>query len=285
MDRIARNLSRRAVVGGALVLPSLARAADLAAPALALKALEQRSGARIGVAALDTGNGHGVFWREAERFVFCSTFKLSLAAATLAKVDAGHERLDRQVHIGADVPLGASRETSKHVGHGMTIAALCEAAVLYSDNGAANLLLTALGGPAALTQFWRGIGDATSRLDDFEVKLNTPDGARNTTTPTAMMANLKEVLLGNVLSNVSRGRLMGWMHAVTTGAGRLHAGLPADWWWGDKTGTGADQYGLVDDIGIATPPGRKPVLMVCYTSGATEKVVAEVGKILADAFA
>ncbi len=116
------------------------------------------------------------------------------------------------------------------------------------------------------------------------MKLNTPDGDRNTTTPTAMMANLKEMLLGNVLSTASRTRLTGWMHAVTTGAGRLHAGLPAGWSWGDKTGTGADQYGLVNDIGIATPPGRKSILMVCYTSGATEKVVAEVGKILADAF-
>ena len=285
MARTVHKISRRAVVGGALALPSLARAADPVTPALALKVLEQKTGARIGVAALDTGNGHGVFWREAERFVFCSTFKLSLAAATLAKVDAGHEHLDRQVHIGADAPLGASSETRKHVGQGMTISALCEAAVLYSDNGAANLLLTALGGPAALTRFWRGIGDVTSRLDDFELKLNTPDGERNTTTPTAMMADLKEILLGDILSAASRTRLTGWMHAVTTGAGRLHAGLPATWSWGDKTGTGADQYGLVNDIGIAMPPGRKPILMVCYTSGATEKVVAEVGKILADAFA
>jgi beta-lactamase class A len=267
------------------VLPAVVRADDLAAPALALRQLEQRSGARIGVAALDTGNGHGVFWRESERFVMCSTFKLSLAAATLAKVDKGGERLDRLVRYGADVPLGVSPATRKNLGHGMTVSALCEAAVLYSDNGAANLLLTALGGPAGLTRFWRGIGDATSRLDDFELKLNTPDGERNTTTPTAMMANVKQMVLGDVLSAASRARLSGWMHAVTTGANRLHAGLPAGWSWGDKTGTGADKYGLVNDIGIATPPGRKPILMVCYTSGATEKVVAEVGKILADAFA
>jgi beta-lactamase class A len=278
-------ISRRSVVASVALLPQIARAADPAAPVLAIQALEQKTGAHIGVAALDTGNGHGVFWREGERFTMCSTFKLSLAAATLARVDKGTEHLDRLIRYGADVPLGMSPETRKNVGHGMTVGALCEAAVLYSDNGAANLLLKALGGPSAMTQFWRDIGDVTSRLDDFEPNLNVPDGARNTTTSTAMMANIKEILLGGVLSNVSRGRLMGWMHGVITGAGRLHAGLPADWWWGDKTGTGADQYGLVNDIGIATPPHRKPILMVCYTSGATETVLAQVGRILAGAFA
>ncbi|HEY0267339.1 MAG TPA: class A beta-lactamase [Rhizomicrobium sp.] len=277
------TLTRRTALGGAaLLLPGRAFAVDLAAP---IRALEKQSGARIGVAALDTGSGRGVFNREAERFVMCSTFKLSLAAATLRKADKGHERLDRLVHYGADTPIGVSPATAKNLARGMTVAELCEAAMLYSDNGAANTLLAALGGPAAMTVFWRGIGDETSRLDNNEMALNVPDGMRNTTTPTAMLADMNQLLLGEVLSASSRTLLLGWMHASTTGAGRLRAGLPSGWQWGDKTGTGPSRFGLVNDIGIAAPPGRKPILMVCYTSNGNEKAVATAGKILADAFA
>ena len=93
------------------------------------------------------------------------------------------------------------------------------------------------------------------------------------------------LLLGDALSPASRDRLLAWMRASTTGAKRLRAGLPADWQWGDKTGTSAEQYGLVNDIGIATIPGRSPILMVAYSERGSEKTVAAVGNILARAFA
>jgi beta-lactamase class A len=215
----------------------------------------------------------------------CSTFKLSLAAAILAKADRGRETLGRPIPIGPDVPLGVSSVTRKNVGQDMTIAQLCEAAVIFSDNGAANTLLKVLGGPQGLTAYWRSIGDRVTRLDDFELKLNIPDGERSTTTPAAMLGNLKNLLLGDALSPGSRNKLLEWMRASTTGANRLHAGLPANWQWGDKTGTSAEQYGLVNDIGIATPPGRNPILMVAYTEHSSEKILAATGTILAKAFA
>jgi beta-lactamase class A len=279
-----RALLRASLSSAALLSPARVLAnPDLTQTRLA--ALERRSGARIGVAAMDNGNTKTVLYRASERFVMCSTFKLSLAAAILAQVDRGEERLDRLVRYDKSVPIGFSPATSRNIGQGMTVAQLCEAAIIYSDNGAANLLLAALGGPSALTAHWRGIGDDASRLDDTEPKLNIPDGVRNTTTPAAMLADMQALLLGNVLSAASRNRLLGWMHACTTGANRLRAGLPPSWQWGDKTGTGPEKFGLVNDIGIATPPGRKPILMVCYTSGADEKVLAAIGKIFAEVFA
>jgi len=190
--------------------------------------------------------------------------------------------------------LGVSPATTKNWPHGMSVAALCEAAVIYSDNTAANVLLEQIGGPAALTQFWRSLGDQTSRLDDIEPKLNLPDGERNTTTPTAMLGNLKEMLLGNALSAASRARLLGWMHANTTGAKTLRAGLPAGWQVGDKTGhwIGSDPKGwAVNDFAIITPPARKPILAIALTQGGSPDdeqrvaVLAEIGRILADAFA
>jgi beta-lactamase class A len=62
-----------------------------------LARIEARSGGRLGVAVLDTRAGH----RADERFPLCSTFKLLAAAAVLARVDAGAERLDRRIQFAA----------------------------------------------------------------------------------------------------------------------------------------------------------------------------------------
>lgn len=43
---------------------------------------------------------------------------------------------------------------------GMTVAELCAAAIQYSDNTAANLLLNLIGGPPGLTRFAREQQDA-----------------------------------------------------------------------------------------------------------------------------
>jgi beta-lactamase class A len=274
------SVSRRIIVAGGLTLPFAAHAAQ--SP---FAALEKQSGARIGVAALDTGSGRRLSWRADERFVMCSTFKMSLAAAILAKSDSGEVRLNRLVPYGADMLIGVSPATRKNLSHGMTIVELCEAAVVYSDNAAANLLLAVLGGPQALTAYWRRVGDKLTRLDDIELKLNIPDGERNTTTPAAMLGNLQSFLLGDALSPASRTRLLGWMRASTTGVNRLRAGLPAAWQWADKTGTSAPRYALVNDIGIATPPGRRPILVTAYTERGDEKILAAAGRIVAETFA
>ena len=273
------SLSRRGVLAaGALLLPGFAQAAE--AP---FAALEKQSGARIGVAALDTASGKRIAWRADERFVMCSTFKLSLAAAFLARAQSGAENLEDLIHYDKSALLGVSPVTTRNLDRGMTVGEMCEAVVIYSDNGAANLLLARLGGPAALTRFWRQIGDPISRLDNNEPKLNVRDGERNTTMPAATLRNLNTLLLGRVLTAESRERLLGWMLASTTGLARLRAGLPG-WKVGDKTGTGPG--GEANDIAIAWPsPARAPVLICAYTVGGTDAVIAEIGRIVAGAFA
>jgi len=125
----------------------------------AIAAAEASCGGRLGLAVMDTGTGARFARRGDERFAFCSTFKFLLAAAILDKVDRGQERLDRRVPIAASDLLGNSPATEKNVGAmGMTVAALCEAAITLSDNAAANLLLPAIGGPAGLTRYVRDLG-------------------------------------------------------------------------------------------------------------------------------
>src|ERR1700744_2955737 len=136
-------LTRRMVLGAAaLLVPASARAQALyAEPSEALKDLEARSGARIGVAAVDYNSGKLVCWREGERFIMCSTFKLSLAAAVLSRADADPQNLNKVIHYTKSDLLAVSPVPSRNVDTGMRVVDLCEAAILYSDNTAANLLL------------------------------------------------------------------------------------------------------------------------------------------------
>jgi beta-lactamase class A len=232
--------------------------------------LERSVGGRLGVAALDTSTGARVGFRADERFAMCSTFKLALVGAVLARIDAGQERLSRGVPFGESDLLEYAPITRTHVSEGsMTVEALCEAAITMSDNTAANLLLASLSGPAGLTAFFRTLGDTTSRLDRTEPMLNTAIAGdeRDTTTPHAMLGTMHALLVGEALSASSRARLLAWLVATKTGLSRLRAGFPAAYRAGDKTGTG--ENGAVNDLTIAWPPARTPLLVAAYTMGSS----------------
>ena len=280
--------SRREWLAGtlaALALPRANASADFIAT-------ERRLGGRLGVAALDTANGRRLQHRAAERFAMCSTFKFLASAAVLARIDARKERLDRLVRYGQQDVLEYAPITKDHVGDGMTIEALMAAAIEYSDNTAANLLLTALGGPKAVTIFARTLGDTVTRLDRNEPTLNeVPAGEiRDTTSPSAIVGDLQALLLGTTaLSDRSRRLLTNWMIANTTGDDRLRAGLPKDWRVGDKTGTGP--RGATNDIAIAWPPNRPPIVIAAYFWGSNKsqadlnRALADVARIVAGRFA
>jgi beta-lactamase class A len=86
--------------------------------------------------------------RADELFPICSVFKTLASAAVLRDLDRHGEFLARRIHYTeADLPKAGSDKTREHLAEGMTVAELCEVAITYSDNGAANLLLRELGGP------------------------------------------------------------------------------------------------------------------------------------------
>jgi beta-lactamase class A len=253
-----------------------------------LAEIEAKVGGRIGVFALDTGSGRQLAHRADERFAMCSTFKWVLAAAVLARVDRAQLSLDERVPYGSTDLLEYAPVAREHVAEGsLTVDVLARAAVTVSDNTAANLLLTKIDGPAGLTQFVRGAGDTVTRLDRNEISLNTnePGDPRDTTSPRAMVGLMREVLCGDVLSSAGRERLLGWLRACETGKTRLRAGLPKDWIAGDKTGTG--ERGAVNDVAIASPPGRAPILIASYMSDSDAKLEAlvaahvDVGRVIA----
>jgi len=238
-----------------------------------LAALEAEIGGRVGVAAWDTGGSRWIRHRADERFAMASSFKVLLAGAVLAAIDRGEITGDRSVRFSRADLLSYAPRTKARVDTGvMTVLELCAAAVEVSDNTAANLLLAQVGGPAGLTRRLRALGDPTTRLDRTELALNTnlPGDPRDTTTPEAFVRALDRLLLRDALSEASRHQLADWMIHCETGLGRLRAGLPSGWKAGDKTGAG--EHGAVNDVAIAWPPGRAPILIAALLDHSTRSV-------------
>jgi beta-lactamase class A len=231
-------------------------------------------GGRLGVAAIEVATGRSVGHDEGSRYAMCSTFKLPLAALILAEVEAGRMSLDQQIGFTRADLLHNSPVVETNLAQGrLPVDRLCAAAVQVSDNAAANLLLARIGGPAGLTRFARSAGDTVTRFDRMEPALNSnlPGDPRDTSTPQAMAGLLRTLLCGDRLSPASRSRLIGWMEGATTGLARLRGGLPAGWRAGDKTGTGS---GANNDLAIAWPPSRGPIIIVSFTDGRDETPAA-----------
>jgi len=284
-------IDRRAALAGSFLAVSTL-SASLSANASDAQALfarlEARARGRLGVAVLNVGTGHRLAYRADERFPMCSTFKLLLAAMVLSHIDRGRESIDGRIMFGKSDILPHAPVTSLHVGPpGMTLAELCAAAVVESDNTAANLLLANFDGPSGLTTWLRAMGDVHTRLDRTELALNEakPGDPRDTTTPASMLEDAHKIVLGKLLSPASRNLLTGWLIADRAGEKRLRAGFPAVWRAGDKTGTGFK--GTVNDVAVAWPPAGGPLIVAAYmtecqaSDAECEAVLAEVGKLAA----
>lgn len=250
-------------------------------------AVERASGGTLGACVLDTASGRAIGWRENERFAHCSSFKLSLAALIFHLHERGAIALDERIRYTQADLVPKSPATQANLTSGMTVRELAHAAVLVSDNAAANLLLRKIGGPARLTAYWRALGDEISRLDRFEPELNLvpPGEVRDTTTPAAMAHTLARLLTGPALGQQSRQTLIDWMAEVQTGSHRIRAGLPAGWKAGDKTGTGDT---LVDVAWIEPPRGAMLIVTGYFRPAAGagpdiasrgERALAEIGRI------
>ncbi|MBI1402332.1 MAG: class A beta-lactamase [Porphyrobacter sp.] len=267
------TIDRRRFLGGTLALGAAAcvprdqpRDARIAGE---LRRIEAEADATLGVELFDTGSGVSVGLNADRRFGHASSFKLSLAALLLQRHAAGQIDADRRVTWSEADMLSYAPFTRERIETGATLRELARAAQTTSDNPAANILLRELGGPAALTAFWRSIGDEVSRIDRLEPEMNdVPTGEfRDTTTPAAMARTVAKLVYGDVLPEAERAMLKDWMIATDTGLRRVRAGLPEGWLAGDKTGTSGliagSEYNYID-IGFAEPPAGAPITFACY---------------------
>jgi beta-lactamase class A len=226
-------------------------------------AIEASSDARVGVYVRDTATGRTVTWRSGERFPFASTIKAPLAGAVLQRVSPSD--LSRVVRFDQADLVPNSPVTEQHVDDGMPLRDVLDAALRFSDNTAANLLFEQIGGPAGLDRALDALGDQVTDPQRLEPDLNTavPGEARDTTTPRAIATTVGAYLLDETLPADDRELLRSLMVTNTTGDDLIRAGVPDDWVVADKTGGAA--YGVRNDVAVAFPPGRGPVLIAVMT--------------------
>ena len=276
MSQLPYRLSRRSVLstGAAfLILPGCSDAKGSQASTV-FQTIEEHMGGRAGIAAKNLGTGELISNRGAERFAFCSTFKWLLGALILTQVDQGTESLTTELPFGEDDILSHSPVLGPAVKRGaMSLEELCHAAITTSDNAAANLLITRLGGPEGFTAQLRSFGDEVTRLDRYELELNeaAPGDPRDTTTPLAMLATMERFLFGSLLTPESRDLLRSWLIDAVTGKSRLRAGMPEGWVLGDKTGTNVNN--MNNNLAFALPPegaspNAGPILITSYLDAA-----------------
>lgn len=252
--------------------------------------IEARSGGRLGVAVTDAKGGLLFGHRADERFAMCSTFKLLLAGQVFERAATG---------VSLRTPLSFTRAelvpyspgTEKRVGADgkgeQELGLAARDAVMLSDNGAANLILKQMGGPAVFTAALNRAGDTVTRLDRIEPELNenAPGDARDTTSPAAIAKSAAGYVFGNRLAPEHRDMLRGWMVESETGLKRIRGGLPQGWLAGDKTGTcGPTQNGAYNDVAFVEEPGGAKYMIAVYLDRPTVKgdeanaVIADVAR-------
>ncbi|WP_420082578.1 class A beta-lactamase (plasmid) [Streptomyces sp. JL4002] len=298
--------ARRVVLGGLAALVALPLAAcghdtTQASPAPAaataqadsaaksagdFKELERKYGARLGIYAVNTGDGREVAFNADERFAYASTFKAFAAAAVLRKYSLSG--MDKVIKYSRSDLIDHSPVTEKHVDTGMTLRDLCDAAVRYSDNTAANLLFDALGGPKGLAAALAETGDTTTKMERREPELNqwSPGATQDTTTPRAWAGDLRTFVLGDALGKDEREQFTHWLRTNTTGDELIRAGVPKGWTVADKTG-GGGVYAVRNDIAVVRPPdGGAPIVMAIMSNRGTKdadydnKLIAEAASVV-----
>ena len=230
-----------------------------------LKALALDAGGRLGVSLHHPQRGQLYSLNGDQRFALCSTFKVILVGAVLHKSMAEPGLLQKTLPVTAKDILSHAPLTKPHTGKSMSVEQLCAAALLESDNTAANLLIHLLGGPQSVRSFaWGTLGDSLFRLDRDEPTLNdvAPRETHDTTTPNAMSASVCKLVLGTVLQEPQRQQLQDWLKQCRTGTQRIRAGVPASWQVGNRSGTGP--YGTTNDVAVLWPPKADPVVLALY---------------------
>jgi beta-lactamase class A len=259
----------------------------------------------LGVAVYDfqTGSLQGV--NMSRPFPSMSVFKAFLAAEVLSQVDAGQLSLDKKITLAPEDLRDGLGSIDGSGGGTFTVQELLRAALLESDNSAADALLQLSGGPKKLTAWLHDKGLSGIRSDRdlrtqgreqsgippklspgrnastlrneveeenrraaFEAAQTDP---RDTTTPEGAVRFLVALKKGELLSAASTDRLLGWLGEVKTGQGRLKAGFASQTALAHKTGTSSTYEGVTlatNDIGLATLPDGRTLAIAVFLGNA-----------------
>lgn len=275
-------MKHRIVIGTLLLSISQMASAQISQITPALTKIEQQLGGRVAVAVYNANTNERWSYHGEQRVPMMSTFKTLACADLLHQADTQRIHLDKPVLVKQSDILGYAPITKDRVGTTMTLAQLCNATMLTSDNTAANIVLNNIGGPKSVTQFIRTLDDDTTRLDRIEPNVNNVSETelRDTTTPNAMNSTLYHLLYGKALSVNARAQLKQWMMDNKVSDPLLRAALPAGWHIADRSGYDSS-YGSRGITAAVWQSGKKPIMISIYLSQ-TGKPMPELNAAIAN---
>lgn len=249
-----------------------------------IEQVESQLGARVGVSIYDVTDNKLWNYNGDTRFPLMSTFKTLACAKLLADVEKGLQSFDTPSVITASSIIAWSPTTEKLIGENISLKQACSAAMVMSDNTAANIVLSGIEGPNVLTQFMRSIGDDVTRLDRNEPDLNEAlnGDKRDTTTPNAIVKSLHTLLFGDVLSQASKTQLKQWMIDTKVTGSLFRSVLPDNWSIADRSGAGGN--GSRGITAIVWSDKRSPLIISVYLTqtdasfALRNKAIANIGK-------
>ncbi|GAA4649947.1 class A beta-lactamase [Kistimonas scapharcae] len=226
--------------------------------------VEKTLHAHVGVSVYDTATQKHWSYNGDERVPLMSTFKTLACAKLLNDVAKGRVTLHHPVTVEKASLVSWSPVLEKYSGQTITLEQACVATLQMSDNSAANIILKQIGGPEALTQYLRDLGDTTTRLDRYETELNEarPGDPRDTTTPNAITATLNALLFGKALSSEAQKQLTQWMKDNQVADSLLRSVLPAGWQIADRSGAGG--YGSRGITAVVWAENHAPFIVSIY---------------------
>lgn len=223
-------------------------------------------------------------------FPLMSTFKTLACAKLLADSEANRLDINSSKVILESALIPWSPVTKKMIGKSISLQEACKATMTFSDNSAANIILSAIGGPAELTKYMRSIGDDVTRLDRIEPELGEAKqrDKRDTTSANAMVQSLNSLFFGEHLSQTSKTQLKKWMIGNKVSDDLFRAVLPESWMVADRSGAGG--YGSRGITAIVWPDKQSPIIIAIYltqTEATLEQrnaVIANIGKAIFDEY-
>ncbi|ARQ05750.1 class A beta-lactamase [Macrococcoides canis] len=251
-----------------------------------IKVIENKYNIQAGVYVNDLTDKQKLSYNEERLFPYASTFKVINSALLIEKL--GMNNLDKEVKVSERDIVLYSPIIEKYKNKNVSLKMLIEAALLYSDNTANNLIIEELGGLKEVEKRLSALGINGANVNRKEVALNFYDPKKNEDTISAknMSKVLTKMLTGDVLEYKEQIFLIDLMKKNKTGTTLIKKGMDKKFIVGDKSGQGAN-YGVRNDIAVVyKKQSNKPIIVVVFTKAKNEKQkpsdtpIVEISKVI-----
>jgi beta-lactamase class A len=239
----------------------------------------------VGVTAIDIATGDVTAFNADERFKMASTFKVPVAVYALHLAQEGRLSLTEPVPVRREdmVAPGILFEHFRHPGVAISLLNAMELSITTSDNGATDLILQRVGGPAAVQAWLKSRGYPEMNIGSRTVKETFRPGVApqpvdaetarldRTATPREMARFLADLHRGQLIAAEGTTTILEMMGRTV--GDRLALYLPPGTSVRHKTGTLLGGEGVsVNDVGYVTRPNGAVVVMAVFIKNSPESV-------------